>query len=252
MPIYLGENRVSLSSPDAGFLQGGYLVAKKTYSFNLSQTNFSSITPTTSAQNLTLPATDYSAAGTTITCLRVGENDGIVVDRSTGDYTFYCEVKINHSYGNNDISSINHGIRYVSAQEIQYTAYRNTFDAQTGILKADRVVTTGTHVTSKTILLYQKANNEYVIYGGNSGIYGTASADFGTTNGITYINLKCTTFKVQGNATYFPVDSFSYIDPSQTTIDVTWYIYKGGHNSYGNMLERCNELVSNPRIEEEE
>jgi len=84
MAIYLGSNEVTF----AGLGGGGYMpnsreLITKTFNFTLADTNYSSITSTisTTAQTLTLPATSYSSAGTSITCFRIGADyDGTVID----------------------------------------------------------------------------------------------------------------------------------------------------------------------------
>ena len=117
MSIYLGTDLVTLAGPDAGFLEGGRLIAKKTYSFKLSDTNFSSLTLSTTAQNLTLPATDYTTTGqTTTTVYQIGEDyDGTIINRSLYNYNVFYETKITYDYGSNNMSSTLHAIRFVNS-----------------------------------------------------------------------------------------------------------------------------------------
>ena len=65
MAIYLGTDKVRLSGTNGGYGLNGRLLLTKTYSINLGQTNYSSLTPSTTSQNLTLPATTYSTSGGT-------------------------------------------------------------------------------------------------------------------------------------------------------------------------------------------
>ena len=79
MAVYLGLNQVGIANliekPDDqyGFLKNSQLIKTVTYDLLLSNTDFSSLTISTTSQNLTLPATTYSNAGTSITVDRVGE-----------------------------------------------------------------------------------------------------------------------------------------------------------------------------------
>ena len=92
MAIYLGTNEVSLAGPNGGFMLNGRPIATKEYEFKLSDTNYSSLTISTTAQTLTLPATTYSSANTSITCYRLGQDyDGTVIDLYNHDYVIFFE-----------------------------------------------------------------------------------------------------------------------------------------------------------------
>ncbi|MBO7080169.1 MAG: hypothetical protein J6W64_10330 [Bacilli bacterium] len=92
MAIYLGTDKVSLAGTSGGFMLNGRLIATKEYEFKLSDTNYSSLTISTTAQTLTLPATTYSNASTSITCHRLGQDyDGIMIDLYNHDYVIFFE-----------------------------------------------------------------------------------------------------------------------------------------------------------------
>lgn len=133
MAIYLGENKISPAGTNGGFMLNGRLLTTKTYSFNLGQTNFSSITPTTSTQTLTLPATDYSSASTNITCIRVGKTyDGTIIDRTAHDYHIFRHYVINYNYGSNNVSGTIHPIRGAGGYDYTYGHYCNGLNTLTG------------------------------------------------------------------------------------------------------------------------
>ena len=92
MAIYLGTNEVSFAGPNGGFMLNGRLIATKEYEFKLSDTNYSSLTISTTAQTLTLPATTYSSASTSIICYRLGQDyDGTVINLYNHDYVIFFE-----------------------------------------------------------------------------------------------------------------------------------------------------------------
>lgn len=246
MAIYLGTNQVGVNTnfnPN-GYLKNGRLLTTKTYSFNLGQTNFSSITPTTSTQNLTLPATDYSSAGTSITCIRVGQTyDGTIIDRTAHDYYIFRQYIINYNYGNNNVSGTIHPIRGAGGYDYIYGHYCSGVDSSTGIA-TDTYSYSSTTTTSITPMLYQKADNTYAITT-SQGIYGGASAASYTndSNGA-YFNLSFSSFYVKYNNSYCPLAALQAINPSNTIVTITWYIYEGDESLYSKIYT-AYDLVKN-------
>lgn len=247
MAIYLGTNKVSLAGPHETYLMNGHLLTKKSYNFNLSQTNYSSLTISTTAQSLTLPTTTYTTtAGTTMTCFRLGEDyDGTGIDRNNHDYVIFMECVINFNYGSNNMNSKIRGIRSSYARDYQEGKYRNSIISTTGELNTT-YTKNYSNITSCTPFLYQKADNTFALTT-SQGIYhsGSTIASFGTTNNKTYLNLNCGAFSVKGNDTYCPVSTLNLINPAQTQIQVTWYVYEGDRSMYTNIYDRAYELVAN-------
>lgn len=247
MAIYLGTNKVELGGTDGtGFMPGGKLLATKTYSFNLGQTNYSSITPTTTAQSLTLPATDFTAAGTTMTCFKVGEAfDGTVINRDLHDYIVLFTTVITYNYGTNNVSSTIHGIRSSFTRDYHEGKYKATLDSSTGQLTY-LYTKGGGYITSVAPFLYQKANNTYALTT-SQGIYhsGSTICSFSTSNGKDYIDLKCGAYSVKYSDTQCPLASLQAINPTNTIVQCTWYIYEGDKSMYTNIYNTAYELVAN-------
>lgn len=248
MAIYLGTNKVELGGTDgAGYMPGGKVLATKTYSFNLGQTNYSSITPTTTAQSLTLPATDFTAAGgTTMTCFKIGEAfDGTVINRDLHDYIVLFTTVITYNYGTNNVSSTIHGIKSSFARDYHEGKYRGSVDSSTGQLTST-YSKAGSYITNVTPLLYQKADNTYSLTT-SQGIYhsGSTICSFGTSNGKDYLELRCGTYSVKYSDTYCPLASLTAINPANTIIQCTWYIYEGDKSMYTNIYDTAYELVAN-------
>ena len=247
MSIYLGSNKVALAGTDgAGFMPGGKVLATKTYSFNLGQTNYSSITPTTTAQTLTLPATDFTAAGTTMTCFKIGEAfDGTIINRDLHDYIILFTTVITYNYGTNNVSSTIHGIRSSFAKDFHQGKYRSSVDSSTGQLTSTYGKNTN-YITSVAPFLYQKANNTYALTT-SQGIYhsGSTIGSFGISNGKDYIELKCGAYSVKYSDTYCPLASLQAINPANTIVQCTWYIYEGDKSMLTNVYDTAYELAAN-------
>lgn len=244
MAIYLGTNRISPAGTNGGFMLNGHLLRTKTYSFNLGQTNFSSITPTTSTQSLILPATDYSSASTSITCLRVGKTyDGTVIDRTAHDYYIFRQYVINYNYGSNNVSGTIHPIRGTGASDYIYGHYCNGINSSTGIA-TDTYTYNNTSSTNTYPMLYQKADNTYAIIT-SQGVYGGSTAASYTTNSSgDYLNLNFSSFAVKYNDSYCPLAALQAINPANTIVTITWEIYEGDVDQYSKIYS-VYDLVKN-------
>ena len=249
MPLYLGTDQVHLTGPNEGGLRNGRLIATKTYNFNLSQTNFSSLTPTTSAQNLTLHTTTYTTtAGTSMGCYRIGASyDGIPINASVFDYLIHYDAVINFNYGSNTVASTIHGIRTGYSRQWFIAPYYNHV-AATGILN------TATNVGSVTgcsyfLLLYQKANNQYANTSTTYGVYPytgtpvTRTAASGSTS--EYLQLNCPGIAMRAHASYCPVECLQLLNPTNTTIQLTWRVYEGSGSAYRDTVAHAFELTAN-------
>lgn len=232
MAIYLGTNRISPAGTNGGFMLNGRLLTTKTYSFNLGQTNFSSITPTTSTQSLTLPATDYSPASTSITCVKVGKNyDGTVIDRTAHDYYIFRQHIINYNYGSNNVSGTIHPIRGAGGYNYIYGHYCDGINSSTGIT-TDTYTYNSVNIANVTPMLYQKADNTYAITT-SQGIYGGSTpGSYSTNSSGDYLNLNFSSFYVKYNNSYCPLAALQAINPANTIITITWEIYEGDVNVF--------------------
>lgn len=245
MAIYLGENKITLAGTNDGYMINGRLLVTKNYSFPLSATNFSSLTPSTTAQALTLPATTYSSSSSSVQCIRIGEAyDGIILNRDIYDYIVFTFVQIDHNYGSNNMNSTLHTVRTAYGRDYHYgKSYRN-IDANTGILTT-AVNKGGSYIGSTNPLLYQKANNTYAITTNSYGIYGTASAGFNSTNNKDYLYIQASGFYVKASDSYCPVASLQQISPADTIITISCEVYEGDHNAYGHYFTKAYDLVTN-------
>lgn len=245
MGLYLGTDKVSLAGTNGGYMINGRLIATKDYSFPLSDTNFSSLTPSTTAQNLTLPATAYSSSGTSVQCIRIGEAyDGTIINRQIYDYVVFVFVQVDHNYGSNNMNSTLHMVRTAYGRDYQYGKSYRTINANTGILTTT-LNTNGSYIGTTNPMLYQKADNTYVVTTGNYGIYGTASASFTSANSKDYLYIQASGFKVVASDTYCPVASLQQINPTNTIITVSCEVYEGDHSAYGHYFTKAYDLVTN-------
>lgn len=248
MAIYLGSNEITF----AGLGGGGYMpnsreLITKTFNFTLADTNYSSITSTisTTAQTLTLPATSYSGAGTSITCFRIGADyDGTVIDQDSHDYIGLFTCVIDYNYGTNNMSGTIHGIRSAIGTDYHRGKYR-TINGTTGKLNTTYSYS-GSHIGTQTPLLYQKADGTYNTTS-SRGIYHSSSGQslFVFNNSSDYVDLKCGNISVKADASYCPVESLQAINPSATTIRCIWTLYEGDKNMYSNYYATAYELVAN-------
>lgn len=247
MAIYLGTNRVSPAGTNGGFMLNGRLIATKTYDIKLSDTNFSSLTPSTTAQSLTLPATTYTTtASTTVTCHRIGEAyGGPPIDPNNHDYVVFYEAVIDLVYSSSVAGTI-HGIRSIYTRDFHHGRSHRTIDSTTGQLTTALNLTGTSYITSATLLLYQKADNTYAISTTNYGVYVSPTpAAISNTSGVYYLNLNVGGASVRAHDSYFPVEAIQAINPTNTIIKSTWYIYEGDKSMYGQIYDRGYQLVAN-------
>lgn len=246
MAIYLGTDKVSLAGTSGGFMLNGRLIATKEYEFKLSDTNYSSLTISTTAQTLTLPATTYSNASTSITCHRLGQDyDGIMIDLYNHDYVIFFEQLITYAYSSS-VSGTIHGIKSVFVRDQHEGRYYSSFNATTGQLNTSGNPTwSNSYITSQSRLLYQKADNTYGQSANGYGIKSSSNpASFGVSNSKGYINLTLSSIQAQANDSYFPVAAMDALNTTNTKIKSIWYIYEGDKSMFGQIYNRAYELAT--------
>jgi len=241
MALYLGSNQVQLFGGKnrdlsiIGFMPDGQLIAQKEYSFPLSSTNYSSLTIGTTAQNLILPATEYTAsptAGGLVTCLRVGDDyDGTDINFFENDYVVIGRFDVDYVFTANEttMNSLAHGIKTRSCKDFQM--YKsNPIDSTTGGTNSSSWNVSSTNTTYATATLYRNSSGTY---GRTSsvGIYTTnMSAALGNSSSTTnphYISLTIGAVSAKASSSYFTIDAMNYIDPTNTILKLTWDIYEG-------------------------
>lgn len=222
MAIYLGTDKVSLAGTNGGYMLNGRLVADKTYSFNLGQTNFTTKLPnlTTSNTTLTLPTTTYTTtASNSATFFRIGvDYDNTAINRNLHDYVIFNSCIIEFNYGSNNVSGTIHGIRSACVIDYQQGKYHNLVNASTGI-STTTVYKNASYIQSSTPFLYQKADNTYDITT-SQGIFASypTIATFGTSNNNDYINLQFSNLSARYNDTYCPLACLQALNPASTII----------------------------------
>jgi hypothetical protein len=248
MALYLGNNQISLAGTNGGFGLNGHLLLTKTYSINLGQTNYSSLTPSTTSQNLTLPATTYSTSGgTTITCFRIGESyDGTKIDFNGHDYVGFAECVTEYNYGANNVFGTIHPIRHCQVRDYQEGRYDSALNTSTGSLSTSgNPSQSSSYISGPSVLLYQKADNTYTFYASGTGIYHSGTSAFSWSTSSNYIDLKLGTIAVVANASYAPVAALTAVNPANTTVTITWYLYECDKAAYGYEYSRAYELAAN-------
>lgn len=248
MAIYLGTDKVSLAGTNGGYGINGRLFLEKTYSFNLGQTNYSSITRSTTAQSLTLPATTYTTGGgTTITCFRIGENyDGTKIDFNNHDYVGFTDCVIEYNYGTNTVTGTLHPIRCCQCRDYQEGRYFNSVNSSTGILNTTTTPTkNSSYIQASTAVLYQKADNTFGIVSSGSGIYHSGTGAISWVTGSNYIDLKMGAISVIQNTNYAPEEALALVNPANTIITMNWHIYECDKASNGNIYSQAFALAAN-------
>lgn len=242
MAIYLGTNKVDMAGlqpgNQLGYMGNSKLIAEKTFSFPLSNTNYSSLTISTTSQNLTLPATTYTTSpSTTINVFRIGENyDGTIIDRDLYDYVCIGEGKIEYAYTQSDsvMNGLVHGIKTGTCRDYHYGKYYTI--SNTGELSTSKSYG-GSYVTGQAVLLYKKTDGTYAATT-SYGIYSTSTPVISYVDATKdYFNLQVGSVSVRAHATYFPVDAMNYIDPTNTILTFTWHIYAGDSNVYSRIYQ---------------
>lgn len=234
MAIYLGTNQVGVNtnigpSGQLAFMKNGNLLTTKTYSFKLSDTNYSSITPSTTSQTLTLPATTYTTnGGTSIICHKIGQSyDGTIIkytsDLDTKFYMIFMQESHDYAYtvGDSTLNTIPYGIKtnfyYINVPYRYSTSYPIT---SYGTSSSSSIYTNGT--------LY-KENNAYKSSSG-IGIYVNSSSQISIQS--NYIDLKISSLTVRADTSKFAVDALNYLNPSNITFNITWKVYQCEDNPY--------------------
>lgn len=217
MSIYLGSNLITYEGGNGGYMINGRLIATDSYSINLGQTNYSSITPSTTSQSLTLPATTYSASSTSPHIFRIGEDyDGTVINRDLHDYVCFVTAKIELNYGNNNVTSIIHPVRQVYRRDYHAGKYIQSINSSTGKLTTS-VSKSYSYITTVTPVLYQKADGTYAITSGSYGVYPSLSPAISTSNSKDYIYTNGS-IGVRISDTFAPLDALTAINPTNTII----------------------------------
>lgn len=233
MGVYLGSNKVGVNSvsmiPSEGFIQNGKLIAEKTYSFKLSDTDYDSKTISTSSQALILPATTYTAnPNSTIICHKIGENyDGTVINYDNFDYIVHFTAYWDFVYTQTDsiMNNLIHGKKYAY---ICFYYPAKWYGINTDGTKKSSLSTSSSDHLYNSRFLYRKVDGTY---GTNTtyGIYFNSSSNISVYSDV--INLGLSNLYTRSNESYFQLEAMNYIKSSDITMNFAWKIYQGDHLS---------------------
>ena len=228
------------------------LLYTATYTLPLSSTNYSSLTPSTSNQTLTQPATSYTtSASTSVTydrwgssyhggaALNFGEYNYLVVSEYyiyIGYTTVESSMGLAHEvgYGYVQIHSIGQYPR-VSGGNIIYptpTTYGNT------------TVNASSYYYS---LEYRNASNVKAIAQTTYGLYlSPQTPTLASTSSLTssYINFRSPTWSMRTSTTYMNQNAWQYVNPARTMLHVKQRLYRVKKSGlYENVAIRAVEMA---------
>ena len=218
------QNIPTISLPQTGggwaqFYADGYdwlganaeeIKALTPYQVKLSETTFSSWTPSTTATTVKARTNNY---------------DSFSVDMTKYEYTvvWNCIADIAYNPGTttNKIAMLRFGYVYViqcfKRPSNDTNLISGKYDANVGI------------VVGRPVFRYKKANNtNAILFEAAHGLYpGAPSVTFAsTTANVTTANINTPSIVVKANATYMPEDMFANIDQENTVFDCRGYVVR--------------------------
>lgn len=200
------------------------LLHTATHNVTLSDTNFSSLTPSTTTQYLTLPATAYSSAGTNVIFdvyslydsndYKLLKDYGVIVV-----YEMFADIKYNSGVEGYHITGSSNLVLFWVGQAISGMG-TNSYVSQ-GAARG----TNGSGIVNM-----QMPTGIYFAYP-------TFTAEYGGSPGSIYVrNVTCKTAStgIKVDTTYMPAGAFSYIDAENTVIKYRCQIYEVDNESVRN------------------
>ena len=216
------------------------LIHSETYEISLADTNYSDITPTTSQQYLTFPATDYSTSGQLFTYAR--SNDAI--DMSEYGFVVVVDSIIDVKYLRAEsVMSSAHALRLVSSYS--YELGRSLkYESGVGVVPW-QPQSSGS--SSNIGMLYRNNSNNLNYsssrYGFIANVYSPTITKNDTT--ITKTDLQCRV-AVQYQSAYMNSDAFANVDADNTIIMLRAKIYRCSYSGAGVMQsERASYMFNN-------
>lgn len=227
------------------------LMHTATYTLPLSSTNYSSLTPSTSSQTLTQPATSYTtSASTSVIYDRWGSSySGVALDFGSYNYLVVSEYYVNIAYTTTESSmGLAHesGYGYVQVHSIgQYPRASN------GTIIYSTSTTAGTSsvntASSYYGLVYRNASNTKYLVSATYGLYITPQAPtLASTSTLTsnYINFRSPTWAMRTSSTYMNQSAWQYVNPTNTVLHVKQRLYRVKKSGlYENVATRAVKMA---------
>ena len=230
--------------------------------YKLSETNYSSLTPTDQAQSLNFPATTYSstaAANVTFDRYGNGYHSGTSLNYGVYNYIWLCEGFVQAKY---TVDEATMGAAHVIASgfSVVYN-YGSRPRVSSGNIIYPSTTTYGSYgntTASSLMCYYRTAAN--VIALANNATYGTSLAAIGPSQSSTssrtpgYVNFRTPTWGIRANDTYMPISSYSYLDAENTKLYYRCRFYRvpveyGQYYLENDRLVRCMLLESTFPVE---
>ncbi len=210
-------------------------IYETTYNCKLNDTNYSSKTPSTTAQALYWPATTYTTSGTglqypTFDRYGTGYHNGEPLDFSKYDY-FVLEDYIADIKYTVDEAAMG-ALHSIKATQSGFSHLYESFKTTSGniIIPTDTIIGTATMATQNFYgIWYRNASNVLNFARQGYGIYFTqVGPSFSSTSylAVPYINFRLPYVYIRGHNSYHPVSSFTNIDTENTQIKVRMRLYK--------------------------
>lgn len=232
--IYLGSNCVV--PYNVNLVKFGAENPNMVYDFSktiyLNETNYSSLTPSTSQQTLQLPATAYTAnPSTSIILDRYGpEYHNGTLNWGNKDYLLVSQVIIDIKYTQNESSlTMPHALKYGGVCYYYYFKYPSTFNITTGY--DNNALNSSTNSTQhQTFSVYRKADGT-LASGSTYGFYCYPSNILlGITNASNpntiYCYFQLSGWYMRGHTTYHDVTAYNYVNATTTSISINCKLYE--------------------------
>lgn len=231
------------------------LLFTKEVEWALSDTNYSSLTPSTTNQYLTLPATSYSSANQNVILDRWGNgyNGGTALNFAEYNYVVIYDIFTPVVYTTEE-STMALGHQQVMTSSIIIPIAQKPRYSSSIIYYPSDTVSGATSTTPITCsgYWYRTASNVQAYYTttnyGVGGIYTTPSVSLQSSASLTpaYIYFYSGSFRVCANATYMNVSAFDYVNPDETKIHERIKLYQvDKFSSSGTQWERGTYMALN-------
>lgn len=228
------------------------LLYTATYTLPLSSTNYSSLTPSTSSQTLTQPATSYTtSASTSPTYDRWGSayHSGSALDFSQYNYLVVSEQYVNIAYTTTESTmSLAHAVGFGSVYIYSIGQYPR---ASSGNIIYPTPTTYGTTTAASCggyySLEFRNASNTKQIAQTTYGMSASPQTpSFATTSSLTssYINFRAPTWSIRTSTAYMNQNAWQYIDAANTTLYVKQRLYRVKKSGlYENITTRAVKMA---------
>lgn len=229
---------VALNTEDVSVAWWGGLnpefLYETTYTVTLSDMNYASKTPSTSAQSMTHPATTYTTSRNTNPVFdRWGSeyHSGSALNFASYDYFILNDTIVNVAYTSTESSlGIAHSTEY---ELVGFHFIGQRFRLSSGNVISPTSTTYGTTTAVTTTfpnVFYRNASNTlYTATNSSYGVYpAVAAPTFASTSNLksNYINFRAPTWSIRTNTTYMNSGAWTYVDSANTTMKNRQRLYQ--------------------------